>query len=236
MRAADLVVGRAKSQSKRKRSSVSSAGSPTKPLTQAVGRYRIFAIVKMKSTIILIGPLGAGKTTVGQLLAEQLDMPLCSVDHVRGAYYQNVGYDDALASQIAASEQGIQGVLRYSKPFEAQMVEQVLADHHGIIDFGASNSVYDDKDLFARVENALAPYPNVILLLPSPDMEESVEILKNRLTRMLTEAGKEFSDELFELNESFVKHPSNYRLAKRVIYTKDKMPKDICDEIVQKLG
>jgi shikimate kinase len=189
----------------------------------------------MNSTIILIGPLGAGKSTVGRLLAEKLDLPFCSVDTVRSAYYQNVGYNETFASQIAASEQGIRGVLRYSKPFEAQMVERVLADHHGIIDFGASNSVYDDKDLFARVENALAPYPNVILLLPSPDMDESVEILQNQLTRMLIEAGKEFTDELFELNKYFVKHPSNHQLAKLVIYTKDKTPENICEELVRKL-
>ena len=189
----------------------------------------------MNSTIILLGPLGAGKTTVGQLLAEKLDLPFCSIDNVRGAYYQKVGYDDTFASQIAASPQGLQGVLHYSKPFEVQMVEQVLADHHGIIDFGASNSVYDDKDLFARVENALAAYPNVILLLPSLDLDESVEILKSRLTQMLTEAGKAFTDELFELNKYFVTHPSNHRLAKLVIYTKDKTPETICDEIMQKL-
>jgi shikimate kinase len=191
------------------------------------------SIRSMNSTLILIGPLGAGKTTVGHLLAERLDLPFCSVDDARPAYYRNVGYDLAFASQIAASDQGIQGVLRYSKPFEAQMVEQVLTDHHGIIDFGASNSVYDDKDLFGRVENALAPYPHVILLLPSPDLEESVAILRNRLTRMLTEARKDYRDELFELNEYFVRHPSNHQLAKRVLYTKDKTPENICDEIVQ---
>jgi len=189
----------------------------------------------MNSPIIFIGPLGAGKTTVGHLLAEKLDLPFCSVDHVRGAYFQEVGYDETLAAQIAASDQGVQGVLHYSKPFEAQIVARVLADHHGIIDFGASNSVYDGKDLFAQVENVLAPYPHVILLLPSPDMDESVEILKNRLIRMLTEAGKAFTDELFELNEYFVKHPSNHQLAKLVIYTKDKTPEEICAELVEKL-
>lgn len=189
----------------------------------------------MNSTIILIGPLGAGKTTVGQLVAEKLDLPFCSVDDIRWAYYQKAGYDHTIASQIAASDQGIQGVLRYSKPFEAQMVEQVLADHHGIIDFGASNSVYDDKKLFAQVQNALAPYPNVVLLLPSPELDESVEILNQRLTRMLIEAGKEFSDELFELNKYFVHHPANHQLAKLVIYTKDKTPENICNELIQKL-
>lgn len=189
----------------------------------------------MNPTIILIGPLGAGKTTVGRLLAETLDLPFCSVDQVRGSYYLTVGYDKTLAAEIAATDQGIQGVLRYSKPFEVRMVEKVLVDHQGIIDFGASNSVYDDQALFTRIVNALAPYPNVILLLPSPDMRESVEILRNRLTRMLIEAGKEFTDELFELNEYFVKHPSNHQLAKIVIYTKNKTPAEIRDEILPRL-
>lgn len=71
----------------------------------------------MNSTIILIGPLSAGKTTVGRLRAEKLDLPFCSVDTVRWAYYQKVGYDSTLASQIATPGQGIQGVLHYSKPF-----------------------------------------------------------------------------------------------------------------------
>ena len=125
-------------------------------------------------------------------------------------------------------------MLRYSKPFEARMVEKVLADHnHGIIDFGASNSVYDDEALLAQVEKALAPYPNVILLLPSPDPDESAALLKARLIRMLNEAGKTFTDELFQLNEYFVKHPANFQLAKIVIYTKDKTPEEICDEILQ---
>ena len=99
------------------------------------------------------------------MLAEKQDLPFCSADAVREAYYRKVGYDEAYAAQIATSEQGIQGVLRYSKPFEARMVEMILADH----------------------------------------------------------------------NEYFVRHPANYQLAKLVIYTKDKTPEDICEELVQRL-
>jgi hypothetical protein len=66
-------------------------------------------------------------------------------------------------------------------------------------------------------------------------LDESAEILKERLTRMLAEAGKDFHDELFELNRYFIRHPSNYQLAKLVIYTRDKTPEEICEELVPQL-
>ena len=187
----------------------------------------------MNSTIILMGPIGVGKTTIGRLLADRLGVPLCSFDDVRSIYYEKVGYDKSLASSIVASEQGVRGLLRYAEPYDVQIIKLLLADfQRGIIDFGASNSVYDDKDLLAQVEHALEPYPNVILLVPSRDKKESAEILKIRLTKMLTEAGRPFTDELFELNHYFIQHLSNYQLAKRVIYTKGKSPEVIQDEIV----
>jgi hypothetical protein len=190
----------------------------------------------MNSSIILIGPIGVGKTTVGRLLAESLGLPLCSVDDVRSGYYEKIGYDKSLASSIAASEQGIRSVLRYTEPFDVQMIKMLLVDfQRSVIDLGASNSVYEDKGLLAQVEHVLEPYPNVILLIPSPDKKESVEILKDRLTRMLTEMGKPFSDELFKLNEYFIQQSSNYKLAKRVIYTKDKASEVIQDEIISGL-
>lgn len=189
----------------------------------------------MNPTIILFGPLGAGKTTVGRLLAERLKVPFCSVDELRSSYYKKVGYDTSLAAEIAVSSQGIWQLLRYSKPFEARIVEMIVADHQGVIDFGASNSVYEDANLFARVANALAPFPNVILLLPAPDPEESAAILQQRLIRMLTAAGATYSDELFALNRHFIEHPSNARLAKWTVYTRDKTPAAICNEILERL-
>jgi len=190
----------------------------------------------MNSTIILIGPMSAGKSTVAKLLAEKLNLPNYSVDDDRWKYYNEIGYDETVASQIAKSDQGMLGLLRYWKPFEAHAVERVLADHSDcIIDFGAGHSVYEDEELFSRVQRALAPYPNVILLLPSPDLDVSVEILNARFGQLLMEEIGKIDQALFGVNEHFVKHPSNHKLAKIVIYTNDKTPDETCAEILQKL-
>jgi hypothetical protein len=37
------------------------------------------------------------------------------------------------------------------------------------------------------------------------------------------------------INEHFVRHPSNYALAKHVVYTKNKSPVETCDEILSLL-
>ena len=55
-------------------------------------------------TIILIGPMSAGKSTVGQLLAEKLSLPSYSIDEFRWDYYAEIGYDQEKASEIAKTE------------------------------------------------------------------------------------------------------------------------------------
>lgn len=185
---------------------------------------------KMKQDIILIGPMSAGKSTVARLLAEKLDLPQVSMDEVRWDYYEEIGFDKEVQKAISDSE-GMQGVLRYWKPFEVHAVERLLSDYeHCVFDFGAGHSVFDDETLFSRVEQALVPYENVILILPSPDLAESARILQERFEKdhdiyLVTED--------FNIFEYFTSHPSNERLAKHIVYTKDKSPEQTCDEILQ---
>lgn len=45
----------------------------------------------MRSDPIVIGPVGAGKTTVSALLAEALDVPHVKMDRLRLGYYAELG-------------------------------------------------------------------------------------------------------------------------------------------------
>lgn len=180
----------------------------------------------MNTNIILIGPMRAGKTTIGHLLAEKLQLPQVSVDKVRRGYYEEIGYDHAYAVQLKGFER-----LHYWKPFEVHAVERVLQDYPCgmVIDFGAGHSVYEDPALFARVEKALASYPYVIFLTPTDDHEEAVRILHQRDL----DAGE---SGLSEMNGHFVRHDSNRKLAKFTVYTKDKTPEQTFQDVLALLG
>ena len=82
---------------------------------------------------------------------------------------------------------------------------------------------------------ALAPYRNVVLLLPSPDLDESAAVLRARtsgiawLERIREQNG-------FDLNERFLRHRSNFDLAKHIVYTQNKSPQETRDEILKLLA
>src|SRR5579862_6111255 len=84
-------------------------------------------IERLSTDIILIGPMGAGKTTLGKLLADHLRLPQCSMDTVSLDYYKEIGYSEETEQQIEHTE-GIAGRFRYWKPFEAHAVERLLAE------------------------------------------------------------------------------------------------------------
>ncbi len=181
-----------------------------------------------RQDIILIGPIGAGKSTIGKLLAERLGIPQVAMDNVRFGYYKEIGYDEALADELGRQE-GFAAKYRYWKPFEIYAVERVLSEHHDCVtDFGGGHSVYEDDALFERARRALAPYANVVLLLPSPDLDESVRVLRERRGGPIIDHGLDF-------DEHFVKHHSNRDLATLTVYTKDQTPDQTCDEILRRL-
>jgi len=175
-------------------------------------------------TIILIGPMNVGKSTVARLLAAELKIPRRPLDQNRWSYFKEIGFDEEHAQRLCETE-SIEAGLQYCKPFEVHAVERHLAESSDcVVDFGAGYCVQDDPLLQERIRIVLAPYPNVVLLLPSPDDDESVTCLNDRI-----------AENLRGINEKYIRHPANRSLAKTVIYTRGKTPAETCDDILRSL-
>jgi shikimate kinase len=176
--------------------------------------------------IILIGPPAIGKSTISRLLAAQLDLPLYALDAREHMYPPELGYDADHVAQLFQT-QGIRGVWRYEQPFLAAHLDQIIRDHQdGIIDFGAGHSVFENDIHLAQVERILAPHPNVVLLLPSPDLDESIRILKERPRTTI---------DGIDANRYLIEHPAYARLATIVAYTEGQTPEETCRVIIERL-
>lgn len=174
-------------------------------------------------TVVLIGPMSSGKSTIGRLLAQRLGRPEVALDQLRWQYYGEIGFDEARQREIGAAE-GFAGVYRYWKPFELHAAERVLAEHAGsVIHFGAGHSVFYEPEHTSRIRAALAPFRNVVLLLPSPDAEQAVKILRER---------NAFRIDGVELNRYLVAHPSMPALATHTLFTDGKTPAETRDELL----
>lgn len=176
-----------------------------------------------RNEIILIGPIGAGKSTIGGLLSAALGVPQVSMDDIRYDYYREIGYDEEHAAELRR-EKGFPAVVAYWKPFEAYAVERLLADHHNcVFDLGAGHTVYNDEALFGRVRRAMTPFRNVVLLLPDPDIETSLAIMESFDPVLARDR---------EINRDFLTNPSNNLLARHTIYWRDLSPEQTRDAVL----
>jgi broad-specificity NMP kinase len=183
----------------------------------------------MREEVILIGPMGVGKSTIGTLLSEKLQVQAIGLDDIRWYYYYKQGYNAAYAKSLRQQKGFRKGLYPYWKPFEADSVAAMLADFREcVFHLGAGQSVYEDPVLFAKVQQALQDCAHVVLLIPARDHSESLDYLVNRFK----ERGRPPDAEMVELLQHFIEHPSNWTLAKHIVFVKDKSPESICEEIL----
>jgi hypothetical protein len=180
-----------------------------------------------ETPIILIGPPAAGKSTVSGLLAARLCLPHHGLDGIELAFPPETGYDPARAA-AAYEAGGMRAHLRYHQPFLAAILDDLVRERRdGIVDFGAGHSIFEEPADLARVERALAPYPNIFLLLPSPDLDESVRILRERPRSTING---------IDANRYLIEHPAFEALATRVVYTDGHTPEETAATIARSLS
>ena len=178
--------------------------------------------------IILIGPPFAGKSSLGKLIAEKLAIPNVSYDKLRFNYFKEIGFDEELAGELRAKG-GFLSLVAYWSQFNAHAIKRVLEEHANcVFDLGGGPLVFENQLHVAQIQQALEPYQNVIRLLPSPDLQKSIEILRQRGSHLIGVNAQEFDWSSF-----FVKHAQNQKLAKIEVFTDGKSVEETCYEILE---
>lgn len=166
-----------------------------------------------EKTIILIGPSGAGKSSVAEELQKMTGMPRLSLDGVANR----------------ARREGFTRNFRSADEFNNYMIrtlvqKAMIEGRPGIVDFGAGHSVYDDENIFRGIKEILSDFKNIVLLLPTPDIESSLEIMAKRST----------GD--YSTNEKFLRSHCNKDLATMTIYENGRTPKQIAESIIRTIN
>lgn len=169
----------------------------------------------LENSIILIGPMGSGKSTIADILHKKCDMPRVSLDS-----------REQLSSLYAK-----RSMFKNFKEFEFFLTGNVLTNLREpiVIDFGAGHSIYEDEALFLEMKSLISRFSNVILLMPSENKDESIAILNER-------KGIESGSREDINNRHFIDMPCNYDLATIIEYTKDKTPEQISDEVISQIS
>lgn len=136
--------------------------------------------IKSKS-ILLIGPMCTGKSTLANKLHQSTNLPVIHIDEFRWSFLESNGYSREEEERIR-HEKGFEGVFEYWRSFEFKLIEHVLStiQEPSIIDFGAGQTIYEGKMLTDAIK-IFEGFKNIYLILPDENVEKTNSILKKRL-------------------------------------------------------
>jgi hypothetical protein len=183
--------------------------------------------------IVLIGPVAAGKSTIGHLVARQLGTALVDLDAAAQRYYADVGAGPReLASRMQAD--GVIAGFRWWENALAYSVERATVEYSDCpIAFGAGHSHYENRAMFDRAAQALGAFENVVLLLPSPDPERSIQLLREASIR---ERGNAWRVGDYDFIDAWVNSPCNRALAKHIVHTEGCTPEETAEAVLGAVG
>ncbi len=183
--------------------------------------------------LVLIGPAGAGKTTLGDAVARLTGRPFVDIDAVAGPYYEEVGWS---VSRLRERIRQVGRVAAESEwePARAHAVERVVADHPGaVIALGAGHTCYSDSGHAARVRAALDRCSTVLFVLPDPDVARSLENLRVRSART---KGTDWIVDGHDFLSEWLHDTFSRSLATRIVHTVGETPRQTAERVVRLAG
>ncbi len=183
------------------------------------------------NSIILVGPQGCGKTTVGKELAHKLAIPFVDAD----VEFKKIhGSITKLVDNYGWAE---------FRKLESEILEDICDENKTIVLAPGGGAVAHDQGEVYRIRNveALCDFGITFYLLHSLDFKECAKIYAERIIR--DESSEEMRPPLTEAErinkengmfETITKrHELYHKASDYIVYTKDKNIGDIASEILK---
>lgn len=165
----------------------------------------------MSNSIILIGPPGSGKSTIGRAVSRKLNAPFTDTDDLIEA---NTG--------TSISQIFIDKGEPWFRELEKKVLQEELAKVNGVLSLGGGAPLSDlAQDLLRKSESAVV-YLDVSLATAAP------RVGFNRDRPLLMNNPRGTWQELMDK-----RRPIYEALATHIVKVDDRAPKDIVDEIVR---
>ena len=129
---------------------------------------------------VVIGAPGAGKSTLGALLAGLSGRVFVDADERAGPSYARVGWSVACLRERAEQVGFTRAHAEFEPALAAAVVDLVAAHPHAVLALGAGHTHIGDPALFDQVTAALAGADQVVALRPWPDLAASRQVLAAR--------------------------------------------------------
>ncbi len=190
----------------------------------------------MKKSVIIIGALGVGKSTVAAALSEKLSIKNYPIDKVKWYFALKNGLDINRLNSKLYNKGALEYVKYFRKYFNYQTLEIVLDEFIGITDFGATDTYTFSNKESLLLKKILSPKNCIVFnLIPSINNKKNTQILDSIIKKRcdINNFSSDITQSFIDLNHEILRDNINEIYARHTILTLNKPVNLIANEIIR---
>lgn len=179
--------------------------------------------------MVLIGPAGVGKSTLGHIIAHRVRRPFVDLDAIADPYYQEMGWSIARLRERITAVGRLAAEVEW-EPARAHAVARAVADHpDAVIALGAGHTSYTRAENLTSIRTALRQCRDVVHILPAPNRNAALALLRERC---ITSKGRTWIVDGHDFLAHWLDDPGARLVATQTIYTNTDTPEQTVERLL----